>query len=137
MTTGSTVSTYESITGGSDLLEWFGRVPSFHDAEVLNIHLRREGRSTLTIHTWNMTDRIKNGYFVLEKHAVVEFSIDRIYELELDGFNHQNVIRGLDLTRVNLEDNKAVYELSIDQCYGLSGSIRAEKIAVKCTAVKP
>ena len=130
-------SVYASIPGGPELLDWFGRVPSFHDAEIIDLHLKRCGSSTLRIHAWNMTDKVKKGYFVLEKHAVVEFSIDRITNLNLGDFNHQNVIDKLVLSRMESGENSAVFELNLEPCYGLSGIIRAEQVSVTLGPGKP
>ena len=131
------VSIYKAIPGGEELLGWFGKVPSFHDAEVLDLHLKRKGRSTLRLHAWNMTSKVRNGYFVLEKHAVVEFLIDRIITLELDQFNHQNVIDGLSLSRVEVDENRQAFELLLEPSFGLSGTIRAEGLSVTCSPGKP
>ena len=47
---------YLKIQGGPELLTWFGRVPRFHDAEILSLNLDRKGQSTILVHAWNMTD---------------------------------------------------------------------------------
>lgn len=62
-------SVYTSISGGTELLDWFGRVPSFHDAEIIDLHLKRGDSSKLRIHAWNMTTKIENGYFVRNRPA--------------------------------------------------------------------
>ena len=67
-------TTYASIPGGLDLVAWFGRVPSFHDAEIVSLSLHRRAPSMLSIHAWNMTKEVDDrGYFVLDRHAVVTF----------------------------------------------------------------
>jgi hypothetical protein len=91
---------YASIPGGLDLVAWFGRVPSFHDAEIVSLSLHRRAPSMLNIHAWNMTKEVDDhGYFVLDRHAVVTFILEDIMDLQLDGFSHQNVIGGLCLRR--------------------------------------
>ena len=131
------MSIYNTIPGGKELLEWFGQVPSFHDAEILDLHLRREGASTLRIHAWNMTSKVKNGYFVLEKHAVVEFAIGGIVNLELDDFNHQNAIDGLTLSRVKYDENLEIYEVLLEPAYGMAGFIQAIELSVSHRPGKP
>lgn len=130
-------STYTSIAGGQELLDWFGGVPSFHDAEIIDLHLKRQGRSTLRLHAWNTTDKLRNGYYVLERHAVVEFSMGGITELDLNDFNHQNVIFRLALSRVDTGDDSPVFELLLEPCYGLAGLIRAKEISVSFSPGKP
>ena len=38
------------LTGFEDIVGWFGKWPSFHDAEVLSIHIERERRSHAGAH---------------------------------------------------------------------------------------
>ncbi len=93
---------YDQIPGGQALLDWFGYVPSFHDAEIVGLDLRRTGRaccaSTISSrHTSPSTS--KAAPIVFEKHAVVTFALEDIMDLQLNGFSHQNVIGGLTLRR--------------------------------------
>jgi hypothetical protein len=121
------------LTGGAALLEWFnGRVPSFHDAEVLTLTLEREGEiGSLRIYTFEMTSETDaNGYFVLRKHAVVSFQLAGITGLELTDFNHQNVIGGLSLSRTSTGG----FRLELESCYGLFGVIEAQTVSI---AVEP
>jgi hypothetical protein len=86
---------YTEIPDGSDLVAWFGCVPSFHDAEIVRLDLHRRAPSTLSIHAWNMTKEVDDrDYLVLDNHAVVTFLLEDILDLQLDGFSHQNVIGG-------------------------------------------
>ena len=123
-------ATYSSVTGGKELLKWFGRVPDFHDAEILDLHLKRAGASTLRIHAWNMTNRVRNKKFILEKHAVVEFSFGWIVNLELDQFNQQNVIDKLTVSRVRHQEKLDLYEVSWEPAYGLGGVIQAAELSI-------
>lgn len=132
---------YESIQGGSDLLKWFGRVPSFHDAEILSISLDHAGPSQLVLHGWNMTNVVgTDGYFVLEKRAVVTFVLEEITDLHLEGFTRQNVIDELCLSKITPDsgfsgqdsqtESPDVFEILLEHCYGLSGHIRARRVSV-------
>jgi hypothetical protein len=68
---------YHEVSGGAELLRWFGRVPSFHDAEILSLDLRRKGQSTLRLHGWITTDKVgEGGFLVLERQAIVSFALD-------------------------------------------------------------
>jgi hypothetical protein len=45
---------------------------------------------------WEMTKKTdEHGYYVLAKHVVVEFVLEEILDLSLNGFRHQNVLFGL------------------------------------------
>ena len=50
-----------TIEGAKNLRDWFGYWPSFHDAEVILLHLNRSDASTLAVHTWEMTKEVDAG----------------------------------------------------------------------------
>ncbi|HLM40802.1 MAG TPA: Imm50 family immunity protein [Microvirga sp.] len=141
----------ESVPGGPDLLAWFGHVPRFHDAEIISLHLNRTGPSTLSIHTWEITDTVDSkGFYVLEKQAIVTFTLEEIENLELEGFSHQNVIGGLELNPIKAKTPSLrmppaqlpgpqpdLYEIILHPCYGLSGSIRAQQVSIALTPSEP
>jgi hypothetical protein len=121
------------IHGAAELQEWFGYWPSFHDAEIVGLHLNRKGSSSLRVHTWEMTKEIdEKGYYVLAKHVVVEFIFEAVSGLSLNGFNHQNVIFGL-----AIEKTDSGFRVTLYDCYGLAGSIEAEKMSLRLTPGKP
>src|SRR4051794_12581259 len=89
-------SIYGDVSGGAELVRWFGQVPSFHDAEILSLHLRRRAESVLRLHGWINTGQVgQGGYFVLDRHAIVTFTLSEVMDLQLDNFSPQNVIGGL------------------------------------------
>lgn len=121
------------IHGASELHDWFGNWPSFHDAEIISLHLNRRGSSSLRVHTWEMTKEVdEKGYYVLAKHVVVEFILESISGLNLNGFNHQNVIFGLEVEKID-----SGFRLRLDDCYGLAGSIEAERMSLRITPGQP
>lgn len=119
----------ETVNGAKNLCDWFGYWPSFHDAEVIWLHLNRRTTSSLVVHTWEMTKEVdEQGYYVQAKHVVVEFLMNNIVDLNLNGFSHQNVIFGLMIER--LDDN---YRLTLEGCYGIAGTIDAKDISIRMT----
>ncbi len=143
-----TASIYQAVSGGPDLVSWFGRVPSFHDAEILSLNLRRKGESALCVHGWIMTGEVgQDGYIVLDKHAVVTFTLEGILDLQLEGFSVQNVIYGLVLRRAVDRPDRRGYlsgnplpddiEIELEHCYGLSGLIRARSVAITFEPGRP
>ena len=139
---------YHEIPGGEELLRWFGRVPSFHDAEILSFDLRRTGQSALRLHCWIMTDKVgEDGFIVLDRHAIVTFTIEGIMDLRLEGFSAQNVIFGLTLRRapdrperqnyLTLSPSPQDIEIELEPCYGLDGLIRARSVAITFQPGKP
>jgi len=121
------------IPGASELYDWFGYWPDFHDAEIISLHLNREGRSSLRVHTWETTKEIdEKGYFAQSKHVLVEFILESIADLSLNDFSCQNVISGLYIEKTSLG-----FRLTLGACYGLAGSIDAERISICITPGKP
>jgi hypothetical protein len=124
------------VPGGSELLDWFdGHVPSFHDAEVLTLALDRDAsRCDMRIHAFEMTSEVDaEGYFVLGKHVIVSFRFEGVTNLELNDFNHQNVITELSLSRTAENDLR----LELLQCYGLFGFIEARKVMIALEPGRP
>jgi hypothetical protein len=141
-------SIYDLVPGGADLLRWFAQVPRFHDAEILSLHLRRKAQSVLRLHGWINTGEVgPNGYFVLERHAIVTFTLSDVMDLQLDGFGNQNVIGGLALRRAPDRPERQGYlaleplpqdiEIELEPCYGLSGLIRARAVSITFEPDKP
>ena len=123
----------QAIDGARELYNWFGHWPNFHDAEIVSFHLNRRGSSTLVVHTWQMMKEVdEKGYYVHTKDVVVEFILDGISELDLNGFSGQNVIFGL-----SIEKGECGFRITLDPCHGLTGTIDADKIVLRLTAGKP
>jgi hypothetical protein len=128
------------LPGGREFADWFGRVPSFHDAEIVDLHLRRSAPSIIRIHTWHVTPS-----FETDKHAVVTFAFDEVVDIELEGFNRQNVISGLVLRRGTRRPERKQhyvsrsndYELELEPSYDLCGFIRARHISIGFSSGKP
>jgi len=114
------------VPGAEELLKWFGYWPSFHDAEVLNIHLNRHGRLHMEIETWEMTKEIDDkGHYKLRKKVVVAIALEGITACDLADFNQQNVISSLSISKT-----ANGYTLALEPCYGLSGTIEAASVLI-------
>ncbi len=123
----------EAVEGAKDLRDWFGYWPTFHDAEVIRLYLNRSDASTLALHTWEMTKEVdEKGFYVVTKNVVVEFVMKEVVGLSLNGFNHQNVVFGLAIDRVD-----GGYRLTLEDCYGIAGTIDATDISIRLASGKP
>jgi len=124
------------IPGADSVVEWFGHWPSFHDAEVLELELRRSGVSHLRIHAWNTSNEtyLEDGkeYCVLEKHAIVTFDFEGLVGLDLGEFNEQNVLGS---PYVDRQDG--VFCITLAPCWGLNGLIKASRLRVSISPGKP
>lgn len=139
---------YASIPGGPELLAWFGHVPGFHDAEIVRVVLNRRTLSTLSLHTWSSTGQTDpQGYFILDRHAVVTFELDDVLDVQLEHFSPQNVIFGLQLRRAGARPDRMPYyaadaspddfEIELQPCYGLSGHVRCRRVSISFAPSKP
>jgi hypothetical protein len=127
-----------NLEGADALIEWFGRWPSFHDAEIISLELRRASSSFMRIHTWNLTGAIKpDGFYVLDKHVIVAFEMVDISDLELVQFSKQNVISGLGLEPIENHPDGATIKITLGCCYGLCGQISCRKLRLKFAPGEP
>jgi hypothetical protein len=126
-------TTYDSIPGGRELINWFGRVPRFHDAELLEISLASKGPSTLRLHTWQSTDKLDDrGYYISDKHIVVTIGLEAVSYVALNNFNLPGIIFDLEIAKA-----PNLYELSWAGSYGVSGTLRAERMRFDLRPGKP
>jgi hypothetical protein len=133
--------TLARLPGGDDLIRWFGAVPTFHDAEIVELSLRRRAPSILRVHTWITRAEVdQRGYYVRDKHVVVAFALERIIDLQLEGFSGQNVIYGLTLRSAPERPERRPYywldpspddlEIELEPSFGLDGTIRCQQVRI-------
>lgn len=121
------------VDGAQELYDWFGYWPSFHDFEVISLHLNRTGSSFLVVHAWETTKDVdKKGCFVHAKHVLVQVILDDLSDLALDDFSCQNVLSFLDIKK-----SDAGFILTLGPCYGLAGTIEAKTIHFQLTPGVP
>ncbi|HEV8607426.1 MAG TPA: Imm50 family immunity protein [Tepidisphaeraceae bacterium] len=121
------------IPGWNDVLSWFEGHSSFHDAEILELHLDRMGKSYIRIHWWIIRPELDaRGYYIMDKHAIVTLHLSGISDLDLLAFNFQNVIFGL-----QIQPTDEGLKLSLDPCHGLAGTITAKEITAEVAPGKP
>jgi len=139
------------VRGREKLTGIFGRWPTFHDAEIVEFQLDRgevrpeDGiydfpRLTLKIHLWEMTREVDpNGFFVLRHHTLATLEFRDVNNLKLEGFNHQNAMMELLLTREERARAPSPYfVVEIPPAYGAQVSFECLDIevvdAAACTA---
>jgi hypothetical protein len=98
------------IIGSQKITTIFGYWPSFHDAEILEMHFWRGNVEpeksiyefpvlTLTVHHWELTKEVDpKGFFVLRHHTLTRLRFYDVLEFQMEGFNQQNAILGLVLS---------------------------------------
>lgn len=102
------------IAGEELLIQWFGKWPCFHDAEVISLFLARSGESVIRIYP-----------YYPEKPATVEFILSDISDIELADFSGQNVIHSLSIEKARNQYDEDVFRLILAPCYGVAGRVDA------------
>jgi len=100
----------------------FGYWPSFHDAEVMDVHLWRgnvdpeSARSvfpvlTVKLHLWELTNETDlRGFLVLRHHTIATLRFHDVEDnIQLTGFNQQNVIFELTIERRQRSDGPSPF----------------------------
>lgn len=138
------------IIGSEKLTKIFGYWPSFHDAEVLELHFYRgdvrpdEGIYkfpflTLKIHTWELTNEINpKGYFVRRHHTITTLNFCDVSDFQMQGFNHQNAIFALSIASQHRSEGPSPYfAVEVEPAFGMGASFKCLRIevidAVWCT----
>ncbi len=124
--------TWSNIPGGDAVLAWYGGVPSFHDAEVLRLHLNRSEPSVLELEVTYPT------------RSIVTLFLDHWIDVQINGFSKQNVLGEMTLRvagdrdvepweyGVGLRPGEIEFELA--PYFGAYGKIRAN---VSHVALRP
>lgn len=122
---------FASLPGGAALIEWFGFVPSFHDATVEGLKIS-EGASTLRLKAFRMTNQVDAaGYHVLDKHALVTIGLSRVSGISLTG-NASSIISELRIRRLTADASDWLscggpkagdFEIDFASSYGLYGRL--------------
>ena len=134
-----TIALLETIPGGPEVVAWFNGWPEFGDAEIIELHLVRRGPSLLRISAMASKGEKSGPPY---KHAVFDFTLRDMVDVNLDGFSHQNVIGGLTLHRstdqpvppslLGIGLVRGEVEIELWPCAGAHGMIRCtiEKIVI-------
>lgn len=129
----NTETLLSNLPGGQAIIDWFGKTPEFHDAEILNINLVLGEASSMRIHAWNMTDQVDSeGYFVTDKHAVIVVSFASVQMINLKDFDHEGIIFDLELT-----GTQSRTEVSWTSSYGAEGQIVGEGVEFALNPGRP
>jgi hypothetical protein len=126
-------SALHDVPGGEALFGWFGRVPRFHDAKLLEITFSGKGSGLLRIHAWNMTNKVDaRGYFVLDKHVVVTLAL-AVSVINCTNFDMVPAVI-FDLEITSLDQG---FRLEWSASYGVSGSIGAKEVRITLEPGEP
>lgn len=132
---------YRFIADCDKVVSHFGMWPSFHDGEVHRLVFDRVSKSAtgvsvpsieLTLHGWVMSP----DAWKVAAEATVEILFEDVFEVELEGFNNQNVITALKLATIGGTDG-AIESLHVEleHCFQFSCEFKARRARVQ--SVRP
>jgi len=132
----------ESKIENSHLLtDIFGRWPSFHDAEVLNITLDRGERGTFepslqaAVHVFEGTSQVDDEgerRYVLKNHVVVRMRFSRIGNLSLADFNQQNVLWSLKIEHLSDRPrDKVKFAVIFHGTFGATAKFHCDAVSIE------
>jgi hypothetical protein len=138
------------IQGSGKLTSIFGYWPSFHDAEVIEIHFWRGDIDTdnnkyvfpvLTarLHLWEITREVNpEGYLSRRHHTLARLRFYDVGGFKMEGFNHQNAILGLRVTsQERSEGPSPLFDVQFEPAFGMGASFTCSRIevvdAIPCT----
>jgi hypothetical protein len=131
----------KEIRGSEMLTSIFGGWPSFHDAEVTEIHLERGEVNqdtetfefpvlTVKLVLWNLTSRVTaDGYLETEHHTLAILHFSDVENLLMSGFNYQNAIMGLQIERQSNE-RRTEFKVTFDPAFGMGCAFSCGSIEV-------
>lgn len=124
------------VRNNSLLSDIFGEWPSFHDAEVLELRLDRNGPGGVEleakVHLFETTSEVTpEGFHRLQNHTLATLLFTGVDGLSLDGFNHQNVLFGLSLVDISDRQlDQLRWEVAFDSSHGVAARFLCETVAV-------
>jgi hypothetical protein len=134
----------ESLIAGSEkLTKIFGYWPSFHDAEVHELHFLRGNIQpekgvygfpflTLKIHVWELTKDVDSkGYLILRHHTLATLRFRDVADFQMQGFNHQNAMMELALASQEPKEGPLPYfSVELVPAFGMGASFNYRGIEV-------
>jgi hypothetical protein len=117
----------------------FGRWPSFHDAEVLNIALDRGERGAFdpsleaAFRLYEGTSGMdQEGRYVLKNHVVVRIKFSRIVNLTLADFNQQNALGSLVIEHLSDRERDTVkFRVVFESIFGVKAKFHCESVRIE------
>ncbi len=114
--------TLHGIPGSEALVAWFGRVPRFHDAELLEISFSGTGAGLIRVHAWITTDEVDaEGYFVRDRHVTVSLALDGVGTIDCTDFDSvPGIIFDMEIAKVD-----GGFRIAWSASLGVSGAVTA------------
>jgi hypothetical protein len=84
-----------------------------------------------TIHHWKTTGEVDSkGYYVLKNSTLTKLRFFNITDLQLVGFNRQNVLVDIEIAEISEAASKSSFSVSMLTNFGCEASFKCERICV-------
>ena len=129
------------IENSEKLTGLFGYWPTFHDAEILELHLWRGDVDPgakryifpvlmMKMHTWELTNEVnEKGFYVLRHHTLVSLRFHDVSELRMEGFNQQNAIFGLSIEHKE-GAFPSLFVIKMEPAFGVGAEFTCSRVEV-------
>ena len=131
------------IVGSGKLTNIFGYWPSFHDAEILDLHFWRGDIQTdkgvynfpvltLKVHLWELTNKVDpKGFLILQHHTLTTLRFYDVNDFQMQGFNHQNAMMRLAVSSEQRTDGPSPYfAVVVEPAFGMEASFKCLRMEV-------
>jgi|LNFM01.1.fsa_nt_gb hypothetical protein len=126
------IDSIDDVPGATELRDWFGYIPSFHDAYITDLSIDLSGHGRMRVRAFRMTRELDaRGHYVQDKHCAVRFEFEGIQDVDLDGFTGDAGI----LDQLNIRKVEAGFSVDLDPVYGVGGAIVAKKVSLACEPI--
>jgi len=109
------------------LIKKLGLWPDFHDFEIVRLELdRKEPFMLMEVYGFQTLKEVdKKGYYKRVNECVITLKFNDVTDIQLKGFNQQNVISSLEFT-----EESSLLKTEILTSFGLSGYIISKNIEI-------
>jgi hypothetical protein len=133
------MSIEEKINNSDLLTTAFGRFPTFHDSEVVQIVLDRWNQEAnvgpnllAKIQVMKLVSKDDGNGNWLWSHHLVELRFSRIEKVSLRGFNFQNVLTDLYIDEIPASESSPMrYAVLFESCFGVGIEFTCSEVAVE------
>ncbi|XUY25888.1 hypothetical protein RMR21_009760 [Agrobacterium sp. rho-8.1] len=118
-------STWQSLAGGQEMLDWFGGTHQFHDALLQEIVMRGDRTGLMRISTSVITDEVDdNGFLISAKHAEVTLNLGGIQTVNVTDLDMMPAI----ILVMNIRRTDSLFKIEWSASYGVNGHILAKHL---------
>lgn len=136
----------EHVLGWEKAVAALGYWPNFHDSEVISFVAERTlpikpGNSIakMVVHVRQYQSSGEGAIqfgLSLSKSVLLNFIFKSVFDLELSGFNHQNVIDAINISQVEIE-GRVGFLVEIQPIWGFGGILSCEGIELESVSILP